>query len=49
MKDRRLFTYLGHVIWTNEFGHYGFAKGDGTDDWYETIEEAMKAIEEMEA
>ena len=47
MKDKRVMSYFGHVIWRNENG-YMIAKGDGTDYIFETIEEAMKKIEELE-
>lgn len=48
MNDKRLFSYFGHVIWKSENGTYGFANGDGTDSWYETLEEAMTSIEKIE-
>lgn len=44
MKDKRLMSYLGRVIWMNECG-FMVAKGDGTDEYFETIEEAMDYIE----
>ena len=48
--DKRVMSYEGHVIWHNtDVGCFGFAKGDGTDNWYETIEEAMRAIDRIEA
>ncbi len=46
--DKRCFSYFGHVIWRSASGQFGFANGDGTDNWYETIEEAMRAIEIIE-
>lgn len=46
MKSRRIMNYLGRVIWMNELG-FMVAKGDGTDEYFKTIEEAMKYIEEV--
>ena len=48
MKAKRLFSHFGHVIWKNKEGYFTVAKGDGTDEIFETIEQAMKYIEEIE-
>ena len=48
MKSKRLMSYFGHVIWRNGNGYYTVAKGDGTDEVFETIEDAMAYIEEIE-
>ena len=45
-KAKRVMSYFGHVIWYTGFS-YCFANGDGTDNHYLTIEEAMKAIEKL--
>lgn len=47
MKDKRIMSYFHHVIWYGD-GVYMFAKGDGTDYYFDTLEEAMKKIEELE-
>ena len=44
MKDKRVMSYLGRVIWMNG-GVFKVAKGDGTDEYFESIEEAMDWIE----
>ena len=41
---KRVMSYLGKVIWMNEYG-FMVAKGDGTDVYFETIEDAMDYIE----
>lgn len=43
-KDKRIMSYLGRVIWSNGIV-FMVAKGDGTDEFFETIEEAMEWIE----
>lgn len=45
MKDKRVMNYLGRVIWMSEYG-FMVAKGDGTDEYFSTIEEAMNYIED---
>ncbi len=45
MKDQRIMNYLGRVIWMSEYG-FMVAKGDGTDEYFATIEEAMNYIED---
>ena len=44
MKNKRIMSYLHRVIWRNEYV-YMVAKGDGTDEHFETIYEAMEWIE----
>lgn len=44
MKDKRIMSYFHRVIWKNECV-YMVAKGDGTDEYFETIDEAMEWIE----
>ena len=44
MKDKRVMSYMGRVIWMNE-NCFMVAKGDGTDEYFETIEQAMDYIE----
>ena len=45
---KRIMSYMGHVIYMSD-GIFAVAlRRDGTDDYYETIEDAMKAIEEHE-
>ena len=48
MKDKRVMSYFHHVIWRDSEGYFMFAKGDGTDYLFETLEEAMAKIEEIE-
>ncbi len=48
MKDKRIMSYRGHVIWRGEHGYAVALERDGTDDYYETIEEAMEAIDKEE-
>ena len=45
MKDRRVMSYFGKVIWTDG-NYFMVAKGDGTDEIFETIEDAMRWIEQ---
>lgn len=45
MKDKRVMSYRGHVIWKNEYSYAVALKRDGTDDYFETIEAAMDAID----
>lgn len=45
MRDKRIMNYLGRVIWMSEYG-FMLAKGDGTDEYFSTIEEAMIYIED---
>lgn len=44
-RDRRVMNYFGRVIWVNEFG-YMVARKDGTDEYFATIQQAMKYCEE---
>lgn len=39
-------SYLGKVIWFNDYG-FMVAKGNGTDEYFETIEDAMIYIEKI--
>ena len=48
MKDKRVMSYCGHVIWKNDYGYMVALKKDGTDEHYETVYEAMEAIKEFE-
>ena len=48
MKTKRVMVYFGHVIWMNCDGYFCFAKGDGTDYMFLTVEDAMCKIEEIE-
>lgn len=43
--DRRVMSHCGRVIWVNPYG-YLVAKGDGTDEYFENIQQAMKYCEE---
>lgn len=45
MKDKKVMSWYGRAIWMNEYG-FMVAKGNGTDEHFETIEEAMKYCEE---
>lgn len=45
MKGKRVMSYMGSVIWYYD-GSFMVAKGDGTDKYFGTIEDAMKWIEE---
>lgn len=44
MKGKRIMSYMGKVIWYCD-GSFMVAKGDGTDEYFSTIEDAMKWIE----
>ena len=44
MKDKRVMSYFGRVIWQNE-GSFMVARGDGTDEHFEDIYQAMAWIE----
>lgn len=46
--SKRIMSYMGHVIWMNEGIFEVALKHDGTDEYYETIQDAMKAIENYE-
>lgn len=46
-KGKRIMNYLGHVIWMYE-QTFMVARGDGTDEYFTTIEEAMEWIERIE-
>ena len=48
MRDKRVMSYFHHVIWTDGFGYYMVAKGDGTDYIFDDIRAAMRKIEELE-
>lgn len=48
MGDKRIMSYRGHVIWKSEYAYAVALKRDGTDDYFETIEEAMEAIDKEE-
>lgn len=46
--SKRFMSYKGHVIWYSD-GYFEVAlKRDGTDELFDTFEEAMKAIDEYE-
>lgn len=45
MKDKRVMSYRGYVIWKCEYGFSVALRRDGTDNYYESIEEAMDAID----
>ncbi len=45
--DKRIMSYEHHVIWYGD-GFFSFAKGDGTDYYCETLEEAMEKIDKIE-
>ena len=44
---KRVMSYFKKQIYKNEYGYYMVAKGDGTDEIFETVEEAMRYIEEL--
>lgn len=46
MKDKRVMSYFGKVIWQNDFG-FMVADGHGTDLFFTTIEDAMAYIEKQ--
>lgn len=48
MKDKRFMSYRGHVIWYNDCGFMVALDRDGTDRFFSTWQEAMKAIDEVE-
>ena len=48
MKDKKFMSYHGHAIWYNELGFMVALKRNGTDDYFDTYEEAMRAIDEKE-
>jgi hypothetical protein len=43
--DKKVMSWYGKQIWKNEYG-YMVAKGDGTDEYFGTIEQAMKYCED---
>ena len=45
---KRVMSYFHHVIWTDDYGYFMFAKGDGTDYLFDDIYAAMRKIEEIE-
>lgn len=45
MKDKRIMNYRGYVIWKCEYGFSVALKRDGTDNYFESIEDAMEAID----
>ena len=45
MKDKRIMNYRGYVIWKGEYGFSVALKRDGTDNYFEFIEDAMEAID----
>lgn len=46
--SKRVMNYFGHVIYKNDYGYMVAIRRDGTDEFYETLEECMRAIEEYE-
>ena len=48
MRDKRIMNYRGYVIWKCEYGFSVSLKRDGTDDYFETLEKAMEAIDSKE-
>ena len=48
MKDKRVMSYRGHVIWMDWFGFMVALKRDGTDEYFDTIQAAMDAIDAFE-
>jgi len=47
MKGKRVMSYRGHVIWMCGQGFMVALKRDGTDDYFETIQAAMAAIDAL--
>lgn len=47
MRDKRVMSYLRHIIWMNETA-FMVAKGDGTDEYFENLQDAMNYIEKIE-
>ena len=47
MRHKRVMSYFGHVIWMDD-SCFMVAKGDGTDEYFETIYDAMDYIEKIE-
>lgn len=45
MTDKRIMNYRGYVIWKCEYGFSVALKRDGTDNYFEFIEDAMEAID----
>lgn len=48
MKNKRVMSYRKHVIWMNEDFFMVALDRNGTDRYYESIEEAMEAIDKLE-
>lgn len=48
MSDKRFMSHRRHVIWYSNHGYMVALKRDGTDDHFETWQEAMEAIDEYE-
>lgn len=48
MKDKRIMSYMGHVIWKNEYSFMVALDRNGTDRHYLSLEDAMKAIDTFE-
>lgn len=46
--DKRIMSYRGHVIWANGYGFAVALKGDGTDTYFRTLDDAMEAIDTIE-
>ena len=45
MSDKRIMSHYGHAIWYGD-GVFMVAKGDGTDKYFSTLEDAMRYCEE---
>ena len=48
MSGKRIASYRGHVIWYYDGAYMVAMKRDGTDEYYETIEDAFLAIDQIE-
>ena len=48
MHDKKFMSHRGHVIWYNWYGYMVALDRDGTDRYFETWQEAMKAIDDFE-
>lgn len=45
MKGKRIVNYRGHVIWYFEGAYMVALKRDGTDEYFSSYEDAIKAID----
>ena len=46
MKDKRVMNHKGHVIWMNDYGFMVALDRNGTDRYFATFEDAIKAIDQ---